>query len=294
MGQQRFTEHMLDYGLSYGTQAEFEFRMNQYLSKEADIEEINANPAHTFTVGHNQFSTWTEEEYKALLGYQHVPRTEIIAPLPKHLFGLSDTADWRDHNAVTKVKNQGQCGSCWAFSTTGTLEGMNAIADKTLLSYSEQQLVDCDTKGNLGCKGGSMDLALDYTKTHPLMLEADYPYKGKKLFKKCEADLKKGKSHNSGKKDIAANSVSSLTAAVAAGPVSIAIEADKRVFQMYTSGILNSVECGHNLDHGVLAVGYGADHFIVKNSWGATWGESGYVRISNSDKDICGILMAPV
>jgi len=146
----------------------------------------------------------------------------------------------------------------------------------------------------MGCNGGSMDLALKYTETHPLELETDYPYKGKKLFGRCLYEKSKGKSHNRGYNDVPAQSVSSLSAAISKGPVSVAIEADKRVFQMYTGGVLNSLECGHKLDHGVLAVGYGSDHFIVKNSWGGSWGESGYVRISNSDEDICGILMAPV
>ena len=206
----------------------------------------------------------------------------------------ADSVDWRSKNAVTAVKNQGQCGSCWAFSTTGTLEGADAIADGSLLSFSEQQLVDCDKGGNMGCNGGSMDLALKYTETHPLELEADYPYKGKKLFGRCLYDSSKGKSHNRGYKDVTSKSVSALESAVTTGPTSIAIEADKRVFQMYKGGVLNSIECGHKLDHGVLAVGYGSDHFIVKNSWGGSWGEEGYVRISNSAEDICGILMAPV
>jgi len=206
----------------------------------------------------------------------------------------ADAVDWRSKNAVTGVKNQGQCGSCWAFSTTGSIEGADAIADSKLLSFSEQQLVDCDTGENLGCQGGDMATAMKYAETHPLMLEADYPYKGKKLLKRCLYEKSKGKSHNRGYKNVTPKSAEALNAAVTMGPTSIAVEADKRVFQMYTSGVLNSIECGHKLDHGVLAVGFGTDHYIVKNSWGPSWGMAGYLKISNSAEDICGILMAPV
>ena len=127
---------MSNFGLSYGTQEEFNFRMNQYMIKDAEINEINSNSAHTFTVGHNQFSTWTDDEYKVLLGYKDMPKVEN--PVAEINDVRADSVDWRSKNAVTKVKNQGQCGSCWAFSTTGTLEGADAIADSQLQSFSEQ------------------------------------------------------------------------------------------------------------------------------------------------------------
>merc|ERR1712083_397088 len=198
--------------------------------------------------------------------------TEFAEYEPVDEAKLAAGVDWREKNAVTKVKNQGQCGSCWAFSATGSLEGADAIADGKLLSYSEQQLVDCDRGENKGCGGGDMGLALAYSAKSPLETESDYPYKGRKLFGKCEYEKSKGVSHNAGSKNVTPKDVAALTAAIDKGPVSVAIEADKMVFQLYTGGILNSNRCGHNLDHGVLAVGYASDYFIVKNSWGATWG----------------------
>jgi len=200
--------------------------------KDAGIAEINSDPSNTFTVGHNKFSTWTDDEYKALLGYKPLSTATEYAPYePVSAEKLAAGVDWRTKNAVTKVKDQGQCGSCWAFSATGSLEGADAIADSTLLSYSEQQLVDCDKGENKGCNGGDMGLALQYSAEHPLELESDYPYKGKKLFKTCEYDSSKGKSHNKNFKNVTPKDVSALTAAIDLGPTSVAIEADKMVFQ---------------------------------------------------------------
>jgi cathepsin L len=213
--------------------------------------------------------------------------------------------DWRNNNGknyVTPVKNQGQCGSCWAFSTTGSIECRDAIAGKPLTSLSEQQLVDCsDSYGNEGCNGGLMDDAFKYVKANGgLCSETEYPYKG--VDGTC-------KSSSCGTKydpistytDVTTDNEASLETAVAAGCVSVAIEADQFAFQFYSGGILNG-DCGTRLDHGVLLVGYGTqsgqEYWWLKNSWGTSWGEQGYCQLckdcgKNGNAGECGVNKEP-
>jgi C1A family cysteine protease len=248
----------------------------------------------------NKFADITGEEFKNLHagcykwdGKQNVVRSGEALP------ELQDSVDWRAKGAVTPVKNQGQCGSCWTFSTTGSIEGFYFINNGKLLSFSEQQIVDCDTQDD-GCDGGNMNTAMEYTASNGLELESDYPYTAEDG--QCKFDKSKSDKVNSGYVFVATQSADALKAAIVKQPVSIAIEADQRVFQFYSNGVIKK-SCGANLDHGVLAVGYttvsGTDAFIVKNSWGADWGQQGYVYIStdgsaNNGNGVCGILAQPV
>ena len=211
-----------------------------------------------------------------------------------------DSIDWRS-KAVTSVKDQGQCGSCWSFSSAGAMEGAHAIATGELIDISEQQLMDCSwTYGDFGCNGGLMDNAFQYAIDNGMCLEKDVPYLAKNQKCKEMPDCERVASF-SYCFDVTPNNQQDLLKAVSEQPVSIAIEADTKVFQFYKSGIIDSYECGTNLDHGVLIVGYGEEdgqmYWNVKNSWGTGWGENGYVRIARSnevnDPGICGIAMQP-
>ena len=207
---------------------------------------------------------------------------------------------------MTPVKDQGQCGSCWAFSSTGAMEGAWAVAKGQLISLSEQQLLDCSKKyGNLGCKGGFMDNAFSYAIDYGMCTETEYPYTASGGT--CNTGCKPMTSLSSltvdinACMDVPANNQLALKEAVARGPVSIAIEADTRVFQMYSGGVITGSACGTNLDHGVLIVGYGEEngikYWLVKNSWSNTWGDQGYIKIERSDSEndpgVCGIAMQP-
>lgn len=282
---------------------------SKWVENHLYIEQINSLN-FTYTLGHNQFSGMDHEDFREYLGMNirttsDVDRVSDVNYL--RVGALPASVDWVAKGAVTPVKDQGQCGSCWSFSTTGALEGAYFLKYGTLPSFSEQQLVDCDNLSNggrdHGCNGGLMDNAFTWVgKNGGLCTENDYPYVSgtTKTSGTCKTTCKLVSGSKVAKYvDVAPNSDNSFMTALAQQPVSIAIEADQRDFQLYKSGVYTGA-CGTNLDHGVLAVGYGTlsgqDYYKVKNSWSATWGMNGYILLGrgsqyNNGQGQCGMLM---
>uniref|UniRef100_A0A7S4LPA9 Uncharacterized protein n=1 Tax=Oxyrrhis marina TaxID=2969 RepID=A0A7S4LPA9_OXYMA len=292
------------YGKSYNGESEEAHRKGVFTTNVRLIEQENSKGL-SYTLGVNQFADLTVDEFsKTYMGFKKpAQKYGDAAYLGRHVYNgeaLPTSVDWSSQGAVTPVKNQGQCGSCWSFSTTGSLEGANEISTGKLVSLSEQQFVDCaGTYGNQGCNGGLMDSAFKYAEANALCTEESYPYKGTDgscQASSCSTGLAKGSV--SGYKDVSSDSEQDMMSAVAQQPVSIAIEADRSVFQLYSGGVLTGA-CGSSLDHGVLAVGYGTlsgtDYWKVKNSWGSTWGMSGYVLLQRGKggSGECGLLSEP-
>jgi len=245
----------------------------------------------------NHFADLDRAEFKARhTGYKGKSVTKVctgkVTPVPNP----PASVDWAAKGVVTPIKNQGQCGSCWAFSTTGSLEGLAALEKGKLPSLSEQQLVDCagGAYGNEGCNGGFMDAAMWYVIDNGITDETTYPYHARN--QKCSYKDTQKVYQIKNCAEITPNKTAALVEAVANQPVAIAIEADQTGFQLYKSGVFNG-KCGTKLDHGVLLVGYGTlnnvAYWKVKNSWGATWGSSGYILSAKGGDGpgLCGIQM---
>jgi len=292
----KFSAWKTEMGKSYDTPELEAKAMAAFSSNEKIITEHNAKNL-SYTLGHNKFSDMTWEEFRAAhmseLFLNKVPKNVQRVHIRSDI-QTADAVDWVSKGAVTPVKDQARCGSCWAFSTTGSVEGAYQIATGKLVSLSEENLVQCDHNGDQGCNGGLMDNAFEWIEQHGICTEADYPYtSGGGVTGTCVQGCAPAVTVT-GFKDVPKGDEAALKDALDIGPVSIAIEADKSAFQLYKSGVLDNSACGTKLDHGVLIVGYGTDaslskdYWKVKNSWGASWGESGYIRMVR-DKNQCGL-----
>ncbi|GAA0185827.1 cysteine protease [Lithospermum erythrorhizon] len=297
---------LVNHGKTYNAIGEKDNRFEIFKDNLKYIDEQNNVPNRSYKLGLNRFADLTNDEYKnTFLGAKpdnkrRLTKVKSDRYAPKVGDNLPESIDWRKLGAVAPVKNQGSCGSCWAFSTIGAVEGINQIVTGELISLSEQELVDCDTSYNAGCNGGLMDDAFEFIiKNGGIDTEEDYPYTGKDgkcdVYRRTNGKVVSIDSYE----DVPENNEKALLKAVAHQPVSVAIEAGGRAFQLYDSGIFTG-SCATELDHGVVVVGYGTengmDYWIVRNSWGASWGEGGYLRMQRNVKTktgLCGIAIEP-
>ncbi|KAI5003051.1 hypothetical protein ZWY2020_027701 [Hordeum vulgare] len=288
--------------------AEKHRRFGTFKSNAHFIHSHNKRGEHPYRLHLNRFGDMDQAEFRATFVGDLRRDTPSKPPsVPGFMYAalnvsdLPPSVDWRQKGAVTGVKDQGKCGSCWAFSTVVSVEGINAIRTGSLVSLSEQELIDCDTADNDGCQGGLMDNAFEYIKNNGgLITEAAYPYRAARGT--CNVARAAQNSpvvvHIDGHQDVPANSEEDLARAVANQPVSVAVEASGKAFMFYSEGVFTG-ECGTELDHGVAVVGYGVAedgkaYWTVKNSWGPSWGEQGYIRVekdSGASGGLCGIAM---
>ncbi|KAL5777703.1 hypothetical protein ACOSP7_010629 [Xanthoceras sorbifolium] len=295
---------LVKHGKVYNALGEKEKRFEIFKDNLRFIDEHNSDN-RTYKVGLNQFADLKNEEYRFMyLGAKKSVKKNTLKAknsdryLPRVGEALPDFVDWRKEGAVADVKDQGSCGSCWAFSTIAAVEGINKIVTGDLISLSEQELVDCDTSYNEGCNGGLMDYAFEFIINNGgIDSDEDYPYTA--MDGRCDTYRKNAKVVSiDDYEDVPVNDEKALQKAVANQPVSVAIEGGGRAFQFYESGIFTGT-CGTALDHGVAAVGYGTengvDYWLVRNSWGNSWGESGYIKMERNlvgtGTGKCGIAM---
>lgn len=304
------------FGRSYSNPLEDRVR---YATFKANLAKIAAHNSKydsglvSYKMGVNKFADLSVEEFAQRLGLKVGPPTNQTFSLQAD--DVPEEVNWVTLGAVTPVKDQGQCGSCWSFSAvsihssaasnalicpafqTGAIEGQYFLANNQLVSLSEQNLVDCTSSyGDYGCSGGLMDYAFQYVCDNGIMAESDYPYLG--IDCACQFDSAKAVVKVKSFVDVTSGSEEDLQEAVGTvGPVSIAVDA--LGFQHYVEGIFDNEAClnsRYSLNHGILAVGYGSedgqDYWLVKNSWGSDWGEEGFIRMSRNKDNQCGVATA--
>ncbi|KAL3274654.1 hypothetical protein HHI36_016034 [Cryptolaemus montrouzieri] len=296
--EDKWRKFQIDFSKSYKSSIEARKRFLIFEDNLKKIEEHNIrfqNGEVSYTKGINKFADWTSEEFLDYVNQYKVskrPQKDSETFKPKSNFSLPASVDWRVQGCITGVKDQGICGSCWAFSTTGSLEAQLYLQKGKLISLSEQNLIDCSwAEGNEGCEGGLMTSAWEYVQKNGCESEDDYPYE--EVDAKCRFEQTKSVVSISGYVEIDKKEVDLQIAVASIGPISVGIDASEEL-QSYSSGILEDNSCSeYFLNHGVLLVGYGSengkDFYIIKNSWGAAWGEQGYFRLGKKGSNPCGI-----
>ncbi|XP_030749404.1 cathepsin L-like proteinase [Sitophilus oryzae] len=293
-----FQSFKLEHGKTYNNHVEESARFAIFRENLRTIQSHNARfdqGLESYTQGINQFADMTPAEFKAMLALQLSTKPAFNSnkkiDLPVGNTIIPDSFDWREKNVINPVQDQGTCGACWAFTLVGATEAAYAIKTGNLSKYSEQQLVDCTGDfGNLGCQGGYLTDTFSYIEAYGLQYESDYPYEGANST--CQYNSSKIATHIESYVYFSGSEDALKVSVATDGPVAVAIDGD--YIQFYASGIYDDTTCNPNkLDHAVLAVGYGiengTDYWILKNSWGSSWGESGYIRFLRGVNQ-CGII----
>jgi len=314
---QAFNEFEIKFGREYNTtNGEREYRRLIFISNMKYISEFNNGQEHSFTLGVGPFADKTFEEFDLYASRGRLPDEHQSEWGNSPNLGIVDTPlawtpkaiDWVSKGAVTSVKNQGSCGSCWTFASTGCLEGHYQIMTGRLKELSQQQLLDCDTASSR-CDGGFEFKAFDFVKKFGICSSQSYPYECKNGASRscsqstCTFRCRKGIAPNvvSGYIMVRPRNPRALLAALTHGPVNVGVAANSRQFSHYSKGVLVSSACGYRIGHAVLAVGYGDEaglpYWLIKNSWGSGWGLDGYIKIGRNlhprAGGECGILTRP-
>ncbi|KAE8573296.1 digestive cysteine proteinase 1 [Halyomorpha halys] len=306
---EEWTKFKVTYDKKYSS-AEEGRKMEIFLENKKRVEEHNQRYKKglvSFSMSLNKFSDLTEDEFRSMkTGFINSgkPSRKPILKTKQSLLRRGDVPqsfDWRDKNAVTPIKDQKQCLSCWIFSAVGAVESQHFIKTGQLVTLSEQNVLDCvNAPVDTGhCRVGWMDTAFEYILNNGIDTEESYPYEAE--IKECRFDAANVGATITGYADLPSGDEKVLKTAVATvGPVSVAIDSMDGNFQHYQSGVYYSENCQNTedkLDHALLIIGYGKEngqpYWLVKNSWGTTWGEDGFAKIARNKDNHCGIATKP-
>ncbi|CAH1174073.1 unnamed protein product [Phaedon cochleariae] len=295
--QELWADFKKTHGKTYKSLKEEKLRYNIFQDTVRQIAEHNVkyeNGESTYYLAINKFSDITDEEFRAMMmeNVASRPSLEGVEQANLTVGAAPESIDWRSKGAVLPVRAQGHCGGCWAFSAVASVEGQAAIKSGSQIPLSVQQLIDCSTSyGNHGCNGGLTISGFKYIQYNGLESEADYPFRG--VDTTCKANgYGRSVVKLTGYKQVEASELSLKEAVGTIGPISITVYAT--LWKSYGGGIFNNELClGDTLNHGVTAVGYGVENgekfWTIKNSWGAEWGESGYIRLIRDTNHSCGV-----
>jgi len=294
----RFTYWMAQYNKTYATEVEYNIRFKNFLVNSKTVARLNAqsntlNSTATFEL--NLFADNSLAELSARHGMEgYVPTQRPGIPVSSPAEQGPTSFDWRTKNRLTPIKNQEQCGSCWAFSCTESIESVYMIAKglngNQMPALAPQEIVDCDHNGAYGCNGGDLPTCYEFVKGDGLEKESSYPYRARDGACKARKDL--AFVHIAGWKYVIPpgnhNEVTMANFLAANSPISITVDA--QTWSFYSSGVLMASQCGDSIDHAVQAIGYDTTHgfWIVRNSWGSSWGEGGYIRLQFGH-NTCGV-----
>ena len=289
-----FIKFTKQYKKFYGTETEKDHRFRLFSNAYYKIEIHNSDDSQSYKLGINQFADLTEEEFEdhlGLLNVQVAPQRSYLRP---SRYNLTASIDWVQKGKVARVKNQGGCGSCYAFCTIGALESLHAINHGKIIEFSEQEIVDCSWDyGNNGCNGGWTTTTYDYIIDNGIASEADYGYKGYE--QTCKASSKERVEHMGGYHEVPMYDNNDMLKSILQQPMSIVVDASSSAFRYYKSGVVDR-NCGTAINHGVMLVGAGTqdgiDFWKIKNSWGAGWGDDGFIKIlreSGHKQGVCQV-----
>ncbi|KAL1204110.1 Senescence-specific cysteine protease SAG12 [Cardamine amara subsp. amara] len=307
---EKHEQWMARFNRVYSDQSEIRNRFDIFKKNLEFVQRFNMNMNTTFKLDVNEFSDLTDEEFRAkqtglvvpegITGISTLNSDKTVRFKYSNVSDTGESVDWRQEGAVTPVKYQGRCGGCWAFSAVAAVEGITKISKGKLVSLSEQQLLDCATDFNQGCRGGIMSKAFEYIiKNQGITTEDNYPYQeSQQTCSSTTQSLASPVATISGYETVPMNNEEALLQAVSQQPVSVGIEGTGTAFRHYSGGIFDG-ECGTDLHHAVTIVGYGMSeegtkYWVVKNSWGETWGENGFMRIKrdvDAPQGMCGLAM---